>query len=117
LVGVFLAAVITMLVQGLNPALRRYTMALIFIFLVAFFLLGITLIVLTLMQKAGAPQGWLKKFLLLTGVSAVGFFVFGLLHNAVNALFGVEDAFFFILAIIVCPPGFFGWCDRYHGAS
>ena len=57
-------------------------------------------------KKKEGLQGLLKKFLLLTGASAVGFFVFVLLHNAVYGLFGVEESFFFILAVIVCPLGF-----------
>lgn len=54
----------------------------------------------------------LKKFLILTGASAVGFFVFAILHNLVSALLStvfnseVEEPVFFILAVIVCPLGF-----------
>ena len=58
----------------------------------------------------------LKKFLILTGASFVGFFVFVLLHNLVYGLFihfwgadfwnGGDEPFFFIMAIIVCPLGF-----------
>jgi len=79
----------------------------------AFFLLGVALIVLTVKEKVG---GTLKKFLLLTGASATGIFVFVLLHNAIYGLFilcfgadfwnGGDEPFFFIMAIFVCPIGF-----------
>ena len=76
--------------------------------------LGVTLIVLTVKRKVG---GMLKKFLLLTGASAVGLPVFAVLHNLVYALlilwFGEDfwgstgdEPVFFILAVIVCPIGF-----------
>ncbi len=65
--------------------------------------LGVTLLVLTVKTKAG---GMLKKFLLLTGASAVGLPVFAILHNVVSGLFNTEEPVFFIIAIIVCPIGF-----------
>ncbi len=65
--------------------------------------LGVTLIVLTLKKKVG---GILKKFLLLTGGSAVAFLIFVLLHNIVSGLFNIEEPVFFIIATIVCPIGF-----------
>jgi hypothetical protein len=65
--------------------------------------LGVTLIILTVKARVG---GMLKKFLLLTGASAVGLPVFGILHNAVSALLNTEEPVFFIIAIIVCPIGF-----------
>jgi len=78
-----------------------------------FFLLGVALLVLTLREKV---SGLLKTFFLLTAASALGVFVFILLHNAVYGLFiyffgegfwnGGDEPFFFILAIIVCPLGF-----------
>lgn len=106
LVGVFVVIVSGMFIPVLTPALRRYTTPLTLISWVAFFLLGLALIVLIVKKKVEGLQGLLKKFLLLTGASAVGFFVFVLLHNAVGGLFGVEEPFFFILAVIVCPLGF-----------
>ena len=83
----------------------------------AFFLLGAALIFLTVKEKVG---GMSKKFLILTGASAVGLPVFVLLHNAIYGLFihffgagfwdrvgpGGDEPFFFILAIFVCPLGF-----------
>ncbi len=81
-----------------------------------FFLLGAALIFLTVKEKVG---GMAKKFLILTGASAVGLPVFVLLHNAIYGLFihffgagfwdriGLGDEpFFFILAIFICPLGF-----------
>jgi hypothetical protein len=65
--------------------------------------LGIALLVLTVRQKI---KGSLKFFLLLSGSSAAGFIVFVVLHNVISGLFDIEEAFFFILATIVCPLGF-----------
>ncbi len=65
--------------------------------------LGVTLIILTVKRKVG---GMLKKFLLLTGGSAVGFLIFILLHNIVSGLFNIEEPVFFIIATIVCPIAF-----------
>ena len=65
--------------------------------------LGVTLLVLTAKTKMRAG---LKKFLLLTEASFVGFPVFLILHNAVSGLFNVEEPVFFILVTIVCPIAF-----------
>ena len=109
LVGVFAFGV----GQFITPLLRGPLFLVPFL---VFFLLGIALLVLTLKEKMA---GKLKKFLLLTSASAIGFFLFILLHNLVYALFiyffgenfweriGLGDErFFFFLAIIVCPIGF-----------
>jgi hypothetical protein len=69
--------------------------------------LGLALIVLIVKKKVEGLSGLLKKFLLLTGASAVGFLPFVVSHNAVSGLFDIEEPFFFILAVIVCPLGFF----------
>ena len=66
-------------------------------------LLGAVLIFLTLRTKV---RGVLKVFLLLTGSSACGLFVFGVLHNVVSYLLDTEEPVFFMLAILVCPIGF-----------
>jgi len=78
-----------------------------------FFLLAAALLVFTLREKVA---GLLRAFFLLTAASAVGVFIFILLHNAVYGLFiyffgegfwsGGDEPFFFILAVIVCPLGF-----------
>jgi len=61
----------------------------------------------------------MKKFLLLTGVSAVGFLVFSILHNLfyaleivakrfflLSSLFSLLHGAFFIIAVLACPLGF-----------
>lgn len=81
-----------------------------------FFLIEAILTVLVFKQKL---KGKLKKYLLLTGFSAVGFFVFVVLHNMFYALaelskdiailpniLEVFHATFFIISVIVCPIGF-----------
>jgi hypothetical protein len=81
---------------------------------IVFLGLGVTLIVLTIKKKVGGKP---KKFLLLTGSSAVGLPLFAILSNLVYALFiyffgenfwgtGGDEPFFFILATIVCPISF-----------
>jgi len=60
-----------------------------------------------------------KKFLILTGASAIGLPVFVLLHNAIYGLFILwfgadfwdrtglgDEPVFFIMAIVICPLGF-----------
>ena len=79
-------------------------------------MLGSILIGLTLVQKI---EGKLKKLLILTGVSAAGFFVFALLHNIFYALGQVTshitilsylmkafEVIFFLTAIFASPIGF-----------
>ena len=78
---------------------------------ILFLLLGAALIYFTLKQKA---RGWVKRFLLLTGASAVGIPISAVLHNALYALVlvtmlnrpDIDEPFFFIMAIFVCPLGF-----------
>ena len=78
--------------------------------------LGSVLIGLTLVQKV---EGKHKKYLILTGASAAGFFVFALLHNIFYALEQVTghvtilsylmktlEVIFFLIAIFACPIGF-----------
>ena len=81
-----------------------------------FFLLGLVLTILVFKSKI---KGKLKKFLLLTGISAFGMFAAILLHNLIYGTFiyifgdniwdrigtGDEPIFFFI-GIIICPLGF-----------
>jgi hypothetical protein len=70
---------------------------------VVFLGLGVTLVILAVKAKVG---GMLKKFLLLTGASIVGFLISGILHNVISGLTNFEEPVFFIIAIIVCPIGF-----------
>ncbi len=112
LVGVF--AVIACVIA--IPAFpRNIKIPFFIIFGTAFFLLGLALIFFTRKQKVG---GWLKKFLILTGASSSGFFIFAILHNVIYGLFillfgeefwnfcGGDEPFFFTLAVLVCPIGF-----------
>lgn len=102
MVGMFVPYVGTKLFEVAGPVL-------VFSEQIAFLLLGATLIVLTLKNKIERP---LKKLLLLTGISAVGFFVFVLLHNFTSGLLSmiykkeIEELVFFLLAVFVCPLGF-----------
>jgi len=83
---------------------------------VIFSLLGGLLIFFTVKEKI---EGALRKFLILTGASATGFFVFVLLHNVFYALNVITSNIiilkylteilhvaFFLIAIFVCPLGF-----------
>ena len=114
LVGVFIVIAGVFFI----PAVRELLMGLLFLIIsgAVFFLLGVALIVLTVKEKLA---GMLKKFFLLTGASAAGFFVSVFLHNAIYGLFiywfgadfwdriGLGDEpFFFVMAIVVCPLGF-----------
>jgi len=114
LVGVFVVIVSWFFVATAYEFARGFRFG---IFLVSsgtvFVLLGAALLFLTVKTKVG---GKLKRFLLLTGVSAVGLPVFALLHNAIYALFihffgaafwnGGDEPFLFILAIVICPIAF-----------
>ena len=114
LVGTFVVIASVFLI----PAVREVVMGFVFIVIsgVVFLLLGVALIFLIAKEKVRAL---LRKFLILTGASAVGFFVSILLHNAIYGLFihwfgtdfwdriGLTDEpFFFLIAIVVCPVAF-----------
>ena len=75
LLGVFLINVGIIVVPDLGPSIGP---PYIFIPWIAFFLLGFFLIYLTIKEKIG---GSLRKFLLLTGSSGVGFLASIVLHN------------------------------------
>jgi len=82
-----------------NPGHRNLTL----ISLSFFFSLGTALLVLTLRQKI---KGALKKFLILTAASAMGFVISAVLHNLIFALFmhwPDDEVFFFALALFVFP--------------
>ena len=83
---------------------------------IIFFLLGIAIIFFTIREKIDRI---LKKFLILTGASAIGIPIGVILHNLFYGLFIVwfgadfwertglgDEPFFFILALIVCPIAF-----------
>ncbi|MGB3346418.1 MAG: hypothetical protein WBA71_04095 [Candidatus Humimicrobiia bacterium] len=99
------------------PIFSRY-MSFYFIIVsgIIFFLLGIALIFLSVREKI---DRLLKKFLILTGASAIGIPIGIILHNLFYALFILlfgadfwertglgDEPFFFILALIVCPIAF-----------
>jgi hypothetical protein len=76
------------------------------LFLIPFtvlFLLGATLIVLTVEQKIA---GLLKVFFLLAGASTTAILVFIVLHNLMFSWLGIDEPVFFILAVFVCPIAF-----------
>ncbi len=114
LVGVF----IFMIGQFFIPSIRDLFKGteLFLVPFIVFCLLGLILIFLTVKEK---KTGLIKKFLLLTGISAAGFFVSVFLHNAFYALgiissqiivlkylMEVLDVAFFLVAIFACPLGF-----------
>jgi len=113
LVAVFVSAISIIFI----PAFRGFVSGTFMIISgVILVILGSVLIGLTLVQKV---EGKLKKFLMLTGASAVGFFVFALLHNIFYALEQVTshitilsylmkafEVIFFLIAIFACPIGF-----------
>ena len=114
LIGVFFL----ILAEFFIPAIRDLFMGSI-LFLgpfAVFFLLGAVLLFLVI---RGSVKGILKKFLILTGASAAGFFVCVILHNAFYALGTVTNdiivlnylvealhIIFFLIAIFACPLGF-----------
>lgn len=100
------------------PSVREYLSGPVLFLIPAFvfFILGILLLVAVL--KGGVLETK-KKFLLLTGASAAGFFAFVILHNLFYALaemassigllssaLEVVHAAFFLISVIVCPLGF-----------
>lgn len=105
--GQFFIPQISILLQGSELFLIPF---------IIFSLLGFALIFFTLKEK---KTGLLKKFLLLTGISAASFFINVFLHNAFYALAIVSGdittlrylmeifhASFFLIAIFGCPAGF-----------
>jgi hypothetical protein len=114
LVGTFLFIASQFFVPVISELIKGSIVFLLSFFI--FFLLGILLIYLTLRQKVG---GILKRFLILIGSSATGFFVFVFLHNffyglgiianqipVLRLMMEILHAAFFIIAIFVCPLGF-----------
>ncbi|MFH1462740.1 MAG: hypothetical protein ABIG08_03555 [bacterium] len=103
------------IVQMTFPAVREIFRGSILFLLpfVTFFLLGIILTISVLKEK---EEGKLKKFMLLTGISATGVFLSVLFHNLIYGYFiyfygqdfwervGLGDEpVFFLLALIVFP--------------
>ena len=116
LVAVFLVIVSQLFIPGVRELFRRSFSFLFLLPFIAFSLLGVALTFLTLKKRV---RGMLKKFLVLAGASAAGFFVSVALHNAFYALGVITKhitvlsrlmealhVVFFFLAIPVCPLGF-----------
>ena len=114
LIGVFLFILSQFFIPAVSDLFRGSKLFL--IPLAVFSLLGLALLVLTLKEKT---TGKLKKFLVLTGASSTGFFVFVFLHNAfyalgivtshitvLNYLMEALHVAFFFIAIFICPLGF-----------
>ncbi len=112
LIGIFLI-LISYFVIPIPNAIRRKLFPIVVILGLAFFVLGVVLIILTLKKKV---KGKLKWFLLMAGISSAAVLPSVILHNFVYGLFiylfgegyweriGMGDElFFFILALIVCP--------------
>ena len=81
-----------------------------------FLILSIPELIFAIRQRL---EKLLKRFLILTGASALGIFVSFILHNAIYGIFiyffgegfweriGMSDEpFFFVLAVIICPIAF-----------
>ncbi len=113
LVAVFVSAISIIFIPAFRGFISGTFMIISGIILI---LLGGYLIALTLKQKV---EGKLKKFLMLTGASAAGFFVFAFLHNifyglaqitshitVLSYLMRALEVIFFLIAIFACPIGF-----------
>ena len=109
LVGTF---VLILSMFFISPVREFFQGSLLFLLpFIIFSLLGIVLIFFTIKEKI---KGMLKKILILTGASALGFFVFAVLHNLFYGLevatqqpvFGLLHALFFIISVFICPLGF-----------
>jgi len=113
LIAVFVLAISIIFIPAFRGFLSGTFMIISGVILV---ILGSVLIGLTLVQKI---KGKLKKFLILTGASAAGFFIFVLLHNIFYALEQITghiailsylmkalEVLFFLIAIFACPIGF-----------
>jgi len=114
LFGVFLFIASQFLVPSVNELFQGSELFL--VPMIVFFLLGLILIFLALKRK---KEGKLKKFLILTGLSASGFLVSIFLHNAfyalgiitsqvvgLNYLMEALAVAFFFIGLFVCPLGF-----------
>jgi hypothetical protein len=100
----------------LGGRLNWFPFPLLVVLAIAFFLLGLVVVVLTVRLNEARVK---KAFFLLAGASAAAMPLCALLHNVVYALFllwfgegfwerhGADEPVFFILAIIVCPALFF----------
>jgi hypothetical protein len=100
---------------SLGGRLSRFPTSLLAVLVIAFALLGLAVVVLTMRLKEARIK---KIFFLMAGAAAAGMPICALLHNVVYALFmwwfgegfwerhGSDEPVFFILAIVVCPALF-----------
>jgi len=110
-----IAVFILILSQFFVPIIREFFKGFLLFLLpfVIFSLLGVLLVFLILKQNI---QGKIRKYLLLTGVSAISFFAFVFLHNVfyglgiissniilLKNLMEILHVIFFITATLVCP--------------
>ena len=107
-----LVVVGTMTVGDVLPVVERWFRYFFFPAAAIFLLLGIALIILA--AKARLPRA-LKTFLIMTGSAGAAFLLSVVLHNVIYGLLimwfgenfwgtnGGDEAFFFIIAILVCP--------------
>ena len=54
-------------------------------------------------KMEGRLSKFLKTFLIISGLSIGTFIVSTFLHNALGALFGIEEPVFFVIAVIISP--------------
>lgn len=102
--AVLVAAIVTGWGRRLGFVIPLYAMA---VLAAAFVVLAVALVIITAKLK---ESGIRKVFFIVTGASAILIPIFAILHNLAYALFfhgkDGDEAFFFILAIIVCPALF-----------
>lgn len=114
LVGIFLVFLCQLFIPVFRDLFKGSELFL--IPMAVFCLLGLVLLILSVREKV---EGKLRKFLILTGASAVGLFIFVVLHNVFYALSTITGEIFvlnylieslhvafFLMAIPVCPIGF-----------
>ena len=109
LIAIFILLLAYFIIPFPEP-IKRTSFLFVAVLGLVFLILGITLIVLAAKSKL---EKKLKIFLILTGASAACVLPAAVLHNLVYALFIIlfgegfwangDEAFFFILALIICP--------------
>ena len=101
LVGIFVVIASVFFI----PTFRELLMGFLFLIIsgVVFLLLGAALIVLTVKEKVG---GTLKKFLILTGASAAGFFglIESALRRSIHAALFLHHPFLMVWSLAFLPP-------------
>jgi hypothetical protein len=100
---------------SMGGGLIRFPISLLVVLAIAFALLGLIVVLLTVTLKEARTK---KTFFLLAGASAAAMPICALLHNVVYGLFilwfgegfwerhGTDEPVFFLLAVVVCPALF-----------